>query len=414
MRILVVSQHYWPESFRINEVARSLLKAGCEVAVLAGQPNYPSGTTFSGYRAWGICREKHEAGYYIYRVPEIPRGSGTGWALTLNYLSFIVGACALSPWLLRRQRFDVIFVYGSSPIFQAVPAILLKKITGALLVTWVQDLWPQSLEVTGFVRNRHILRAVGALVRWVYRRNDLLLGQSRSFVTAIRAVAGGTPVAYHPNPGELAFVEDWPQGVPALCLDPQAFNVVFAGNMGAAQALDTIVEAAELLRQYPDVRFVMIGNGSRVRWLQEEIQRRGMTNMLLPGSFPPEAMPGILTQASALLVSLARNEAMSQTIPSKLQAYLAAGRPVIAALDGEGARVVDESGAGVSCPAEDAASLVRAVLKIRSASLSEVAAMGSAGRSYFNSNYSPENLAQRLIELFSRVSATRPLRRQVD
>lgn len=408
MRVLVLSQHYWPESFRINEVTLSLIGAGCEVSVLAGQPNYPSGTTYPGFRAWGVGRQRHEAGYDIYRVPEIPRGRGTALALTANYLSFIMSACVLGPWLLRKKCFDVIFVYGSSPIFQAVPGILLKKLTGAPLVTWVQDLWPQSLEVTGFVRNRGVLFAMDMLVRWVYQRNDLLLGQSEAFVPAIRAGAGHVPVDYHPNPGELAFTGDRPQGDPALHLEQDLFNVVFAGNLGTVQALDTILDAAEQLRCSPDIRFVLIGNGSRAAWLHDEVARRGLGNVQLPGGFPPEAMPGILAQASVLLVSLARNPAMSQTIPSKVQAYLAAGRPIIAALDGEGARVVEASRAGIACRAEDAEALARSVLRLRDIPIEGLAAMGAAGREYFESNYQPAVLAQELMRRFKGLSDRRP------
>jgi glycosyltransferase involved in cell wall biosynthesis len=399
MKLLLVSQHFWPESFRINEVVESLQSAGCEVTVLTGQPNYPEGAVFEGYRAAGVGCERHPSGYMIHRVPLCPRGKSSALRLVANYLSFIASASLLGPWLLRRRHFDVIFVYGTSPILQVLPAIVLKYVKGAKLVTWVQDLWPQSLEVTGFVRNRRVLAMVGALVRWIYRRSDLLLTQSRAFVPTVQAMARGTPVEYHPNPGELAFGDAQAGESAALVLE-SGFNVVFAGNLGTVQALDTVLAAAELLRSHDDIRLVLIGSGGRSAWLQAEVARRGLDNVRLPGRFASRAMPAILAQASALLVSLARSPILSQTVPAKIQAYLAAGRPLIASLDGEGARVIEESQAGIACAAEDAGALAQAVLKLRSASSEERRRMGEAGRSYYERHFEPAMLAQRLTQRF--------------
>ena len=403
MKVLILSQHFWPETFRINEVAQSLREAGCEVGVLTGQPNYPDGRIFPGYRAWGCGSEVHGGGT-IWRVPLAPRGRGNSRRLVANYLSFIASASVLGPGLLRRQRFDVIFVYGISPILQAIPGIVLRRTTGARLVTWVQDLWPQSLEATGHVRNRHLLAAVATVVSWIYRRSDLLLVQSPGFVPLVAPMAGNTPVEVHPNPGELAF-RDRHSGEPALHLDP-GFNVVFAGNLGTVQAMDTVLAAAALLCDLPDVRFVLVGSGSRGEWVQQEVKRQGLSNVQLPGRFPPDAMPGILAQASALLVSLTRSEIFARTVPSKIQAYLAAGRPVIASLDGEGARVVEQAGAGLACPAEDAVALAHAVRRLHATDAAERRTMGENGRRYYEQQFDPDRLAQRLVQRFEQLVGT--------
>ena len=399
MKVLVLSQHYWPETFRINEVVESLQQAGCSVSVLTGQPNYPDGAIFPGYRAMGMGAQMHETGYMIYRVPVSPRREGRAVQLISNYLSFLVSASLMGPWLLRGQRFDVIFVYGISPILQAIPGVVLKKLKRAALVTWVQDLWPQSLEATGFVRNLRILAVVGLVVRWIYRRSDLLLVQSRGFVPVVQSMASRTPVEYHPNPGELAFGLAQHSDVPALRLD-HGFNVVFAGNMGTVQALDTLLQAAELLLPHPEVRLVLVGSGSRSEWMGQQIQQRGLVNVCLPGRFEPEDMPGILAQASALLVSLTSSPALSQTVPSKVQAYLAAGRPIIASLDGEGARVVEESGAGLACAAEDASALAQAILKLQTMPEVELKRMGESGKRYYQQHFEPTMLAKRLVQHF--------------
>ncbi len=396
MRILILSQHYWPETFRINEVAQSLSELGCEVTVMTGKPNYPDGKVFEGYRAWGTGRERH-AQVNVVRVPLIPRGGGTALRLVANYLSFIFSATLLGPWVLRRTRFDAILVYGTSPILQAIPAVLLKRLRGMPLVTWVQDLWPESLEATGFVRNRRVLAAVAAVVRWIYRRNDLLLVQSHAFEPAVRALAPATPVAYQPNPGELAFSRSMAPGPAALTLKP-GFNLVFAGNLGTVQALDTVLQAARLLQPHPTIRIVLIGSGGRAEWLRQQVAKEGLGNVELPGRFPPAAMPGILAQASAVLVSLVKSPIMELTVPSKVQAYMAAGCPIVASLDGEGARVVLEAGAGLACPAEDAAALASAVLQLAGMSAEQRHRLGAAGRRYYAQHFEPATLARRLID----------------
>lgn len=403
MKVLILSQHFWPETFRINEVAESLIQAGCEVTVLTGQPNYPEGTILEGYKATGLSVQTHPSGYRIHRVPLCPRGHGGAKRLVANYLSFLTAASVLGPWSVRGQRFDVIFVYGTSPILQAIAGIVIKRLKGAQLVTWVQDLWPQSLEVTGFVRNPRLLAAVATVVRWIYRRNDLLLVQSHAFEAPVRAMADGTPVEYHPNPGELAFNEA-PRGAPALTL-PEGFNVVFAGNFGTVQALETVVEAAALLAGRQDgLRLVMVGSGSRLAWLEGEIAGRGLENIVLAGRFAPQAMPGLLAQADALLVSLNKGEILAQTVPSKVQAYLAAGRPILASLDGEGARVVQEAGAGLAAPAEDAAALAEGILRLHAMTSQARQAMGESGRRYYEQHFAPDALAVKLTARFRQLA----------
>jgi glycosyltransferase involved in cell wall biosynthesis len=408
LRVLILSQHFWPETFRITEVAESLAARGCQVAVLTGQPNYPDGKTYPGYRARSMKVERN-GNVAVHRVPLVPRGNGSGLRLVLNYLSFIASACLLGPWLLRKQTFDVIFVYGTSPILQAIPAIWLRWLKKCALITWVQDLWPESLEDTGFVRNPRLLAAVAAVVRWIYQRNDLLLVQSRGFVEPVQQMASGTPVAYHPNPGERAFGQtEVPSEAPALRLGP-GFNVVFAGNLGTVQALGTVLDAAELLRDHPEIRWTLIGSGSRSGWLRTEIDRRGLRNVSLPGRFDADAMPGILPQASVLLVSLIHSRIMSRTVPSKVQAYLAAGRPIVASLDGEGAKVIDESGAGLTCPVEDAQALASAVLRLHAMSREDLDRLGRAGRSFYHAHFDSETLTARLMELMrDTISKGRP------
>ncbi len=399
MRILVVTQYFWPESFRITEVVQTLLGLECDVTVLTGQPNYPEGKTFAGYRATGCGVQRHPSeGFDIYRVPQVPRGGGSGLRLALNYVSFILSACTFGLWLLRGKKVDVVFVYAPSPILQVIAGIVVAKVKGCAVVTWVQDLWPESLAVTGFVQNRHLLGMVRRVVRWIYQHNDLLLVQSRSFVEPVQSLAGGTHVIYYPNPGELAFDRS-PVTLSPLALDG-GFNVVFAGNLGTVQALDTVLDAAEMLLDVPRLKIVLVGSGSRSAWLESQIADRGLHNVRLAGRFPPDVMPSILAQASALLVSLARNSTLSQTVPAKIQAYLAAAKPVIASLDGEGAAIVREAKAGITCPAEDSLALADAIRTMSALSPTVLGQYGVAARSYYERHFHPKVLAKTLAGCF--------------
>lgn len=398
MRVLILSQYFWPETFRITEVATALRDAGCEVLVLTGQPNYPDGVIFDGYAACSLGAQKYQE-LDVFRVPLAPRGHGSALRLAFNYLSFVFSAAIFGPWILRGRSIDAILVFAPSPILQAIPAIWLAWVKGASLVTWVQDLWPESLSATGFVKNSLLLEIVSKLVRWIYRKNDVLLVQSEAFVAPVQKMAGGTPVLYHPNPGDSSFSssEEFESPVEFSA----GFNIVFAGNLGTVQALDTVLQAAILLRQERDIFFVLIGSGSRSEWLQGEIARLGLENVRLPGRFPPSAMPAIMEKASALLVSLTSNPIMNQTVPSKIQAYLAAGKPIIAALNGEGARIICEAGAGLACPAEDAGALAAAAKQLRDMPINQLQRMGENASKYYRQNFEPTMLATRLLNILS-------------
>lgn len=403
LRILIVSQYYWPEGFSINGIAKTLSDKGVEVEVLTGKPNYPRGEIFSGYSAWG-CQQENYQGININRIPLLARGGG-GWRLALNYLSFVLSGLLFAPWMLRKKQFDVIFVYAPSPILQAIPAIFLGWMKGCPVVLWVQDLWPESLSATGHVQNRFVLKVVSWVVQFIYSHSDLLLVQSRAFEAPVGVLASGTPIKYYPNSVDDTFAMPAKGDVPLIEGIGGAFSVMFAGNIGTAQAVGVIVEAASLLKEYADIHFVVLGDGSSREWMLKEKQQRGLDNLHLPGRFPVETMPGFMQKASVLLVTLADNSIFAATVPNKIQAYLAAGRPIVACLNGEGARLVDEAGAGLSTPAEDAKGLADTILRLYKHSPAEREKMGENGRRYYREHFNHEHLADKLIEHLRVVSS---------
>jgi glycosyltransferase involved in cell wall biosynthesis len=405
VRILIVSQYFWPESFRINELAKSLLEKGFEVEVLTGKPNYPRGRIFPGYKAWGCQRETYQ-GININRIPLLARGD-KGWRLAFNYFSFVLSGLIFGPWMLRNKKYDVIFVYAPSPILQAIPAILLGWLKGCPMVLWVQDLWPESLSATGHVQNRVALKLVEQVVRFIYQYSDLLLVQSKAFEQLVRRFAPDTPIVYYPNSVADTFAVPAKGELPIVPGLGEGFSVMFAGNIGTAQAVEVIVTAASLLKKYTDIHFVILGEGSRWEWMQIEAQRLELSNLHLPGSFPVESMPGFMQQASALLVTLANREIFRATIPSKVQAYLATGRPILACLNGEGANLVTAAGAGLTVPAEDGTALAEAVLKLYRMPQQQRDAMGKRGRLYYEQHFSHDRLIDQLIEHLRSVCAAK-------
>jgi len=402
MRVLVVSQYFWPESFRINEVVRTLVEKGVEVDVLTGKPNYPEGAVYAGYRAWG-CQVAPWAGATVFRLPLFPRGARSAWKLVLNYLSFVAMGVLFGPWMLRKRRYDVVFVYGLSPILQTLPALWLGWLKRRKVIVWVQDLWPESLSATGYVRNRTVLKLVERVVRFIYCHVDLLLVQSEAFLGPVSGLASETPVKYFPNSVDESFSVPTTAKVPNVPGLMDGFSVMFAGNIGTAQAVEVIVEAATLLKEQADIQFVILGEGSRRDWMLQEVKNRNLANLHLPGRFPVETMPGFMQKASVLLVTLTDQEIFRFTIPSKVQAYLAAGRPILACLNGEGAKLVAVSGAGLTVPAEDGKALAEAVLQLYRMTSQEREAMGINGRLYYTQHFSHDMLTDQLMGLLKSV-----------
>ncbi len=399
VRVLLVTQYFWPENFRINDVVGGLVRRGFQVTVLTGLPNYPSGKIFDTYKA-----DPREYGHFqgadIVRIPIVPRGD-RNFTLFLNYLTFALSASVVGIFKLRRREFDAILCYEPSPITVGFPAVVLRFIKRAPLIFWVQDLWPDTLRSVGVLRSRVALAAVSVIVRFIYKRCDLILAQSKEFIPQIKLHAPPTlRVLYFPNWAdqfpELGVVE----AAPEVPISPRRFNVVFAGNIGEAQDFPAILSAAEQLRDCAHIRWLIVGDGRLAGWVASEIRRRGLQGCVeLLGRFPANRMPSFFKHADALLVSLKNDPIFSLTIPSKIQTYLSVGLPIIAMLDGAGADVVRESGAGLACRAGDYMGLASAVLEVSRMTLDERREFGRSGRAFSRREYSRDSLLDVLAAL---------------
>jgi glycosyltransferase involved in cell wall biosynthesis len=397
MKILVVTQYFWPENFRINDLVLGLKERGHEVKVLTGVPNYPGGRFFTGYNFSGPLFETFE-NIPVFRVPLIPRGNGTRIRLVLNYFSFVFFACLLAP-LRRLGSIDLIFIYEPSPITVCLPALLLKRLKSAPIMFWMQDLWPESLSATGAISSEKILKMVDILVRFIYRGCERILVQSRTFIEPVKRQDGDpNRILYFPNSAEELYqpviIE---KDTPEDAIMPEGFCVTFAGNIGAAQDFETVLNAAERLKEHKYIHWVIIGDGRMFQWVKRQVIKRGLSETVhLLGRYPAEAMPRFFALSDVLLVTLKKKPIFALTIPSKVQSYLACAKPIIAALDGEGAKVVEEADAGVTCSAENPKALVEAVLKLYNMSETARKEMGRKGRSYFEKHFEREMLIDRL------------------
>ncbi|MDP3667449.1 MAG: glycosyltransferase family 4 protein [Sediminibacterium sp.] len=401
MRILIVSQYFWPESFTINHLASTLRDQGHNIVVVTGKPNYPDGKIFEGYRSSGINREIYDRDIELFRVPLRPRGKSGALNLLRNYFSFVWSGLRWFPFLLKGYEFDAILVFAGSPNV-AIPALPLKWIKKAHLALWILDLWPESLAATGFIRNRVILRLVAVLVKWTYYCADTILVQSKAFLVPVSCLTRPDKVVYYANSVDISKPDEKnDSSVPSELLEvlKSHFCIVFTGNIGTAQSIDTLVNAASYLKDLSNVRIVLVGSGSMSNWVNEIKDKLKLDNLIVAGRFPMSAMPIIFKHSAGLVATLKNEEIFSYTIPGKIQSYLAAGRPIIAAINGEGARIVTESGAGLTCIAEDSLSLANCVRILYAMSEEDRIQMGVSGNRYFLQNFEIKQQASRLVEI---------------
>ena len=407
MRLLIVTQYFWPEEFRINDLADELARRGHQVTALTGLPNYPDGNIYDAFKAdpSGFSQYKRVR---IVRVPLFARGKGA-LRLLVNYFSFAASACLIGGWKLRGQHFDAVLAYEPSPITVGIPAAFMRRIKNAPLTLWVLDLWPETLSAIGMVRSPTVLRMIGRLVTGIYNRCDLILAQSRSFVPQIEARCSrtGVRVEYFPSWAEPIF--DGPAGSEPSELPPKnaKFDVMFAGNIGDAQDFPAILAAAERLKDHTEIRWLIVGNGRAADWVAEEIVRRRLENtMLMLGRHPIERMPAFYRRADALLVTLKDEPIFALTIPGKLQSYLIAGVAIVGMLNGEGARTIEDARAGIACAAGDAEALSRAILDMSRLPPSERLSMGACGKAYGHREFGRDGLIDKMENWLATVPKT--------
>ena len=405
MKILVFTHYFWPEEFRINDCVSTLVERGHQVTVVAAPPSYPQGVVHPAYRA-DPSKFTSYGGARVVRIPVVTRGRGGALRLLLNYASAALSAATIGLWKLRGDRFDAILVFQPSPITTALPALLYKSLHRVPVLMWIQDLWPDTLQAVGMVRSSWLLKCVGALVAFIYRGCDRLLIQSRAFEANVRRyVPADAMVVYLPNWSDPGFATAaGVQPAEELQAYSETLNVMFAGNLGEAQDLPAVIEAADQTRDLPRLRWLIVGDGSARASAEAMVKLRGLEDrVIFLGRHPADRMPSFFAAADALLVSLKPEPIFALTVPSKLQSYLASGRPVLSMVDGEAARVVEEAGCGFAVPAGNSEALARKVREFSVLAPEAREVMGHCGRAYSARVYDKGRLIGRLEELLTEV-----------
>jgi glycosyltransferase involved in cell wall biosynthesis len=401
VRILFVSQYFWPENFRINELAVEMAGRGHHITVLTSFPNYPEGTLNQDF---SNNPDKYSRLYdvEIIRVPQLLRSTGK-FRLILNYISFAFFASTAGLWKLRGRAFDGVFVFQTSPVTVGIPGGLIAAAKRAPMLMWILDCWPETLAAIGIARGRLAQATVGLLVRAIYASADLLLCQSRSFVANVTRYSTEAKFRHFPNWVESVYLAP----LPAPSDTGLSFVLLFAGNIGEAQDFTSVVDAME---QVQDRRIILriVGDGRDLPRLKEMVFKRGLeARFEFCGRHPPESMPGFLAEADALLVSLKKDPLFTMTVPGKVQTYLAAGRPIVAMLDGEGAEVVNASGAGIAVPAGAADLLADAISKVAIMPGEKRLELGRNGRNYALAHYRINTLMDQLEAWFREAATSR-------
>ncbi len=397
--ILVVSQYFYPETFRINDMCLEWVKRGYKVTVVTGIPNYPMGKTFKGY---GITKKRHEVwnGIEIYRIPLIPRGSGS-LGMIANYLSFMVSGMLAGK--MKNIKADLVFSFEVSPMTQVMTGISFAKKLHVPHYLYVQDLWPENVITVTGIRNPLIIKPIDKMVDYIYKNSDQIFATSPSFVEAIcnrKVAVNREKVHYWPQYAEefykpidksIAKEVAAAYGIP----NDDSFKIIFTGNVGTAQGIDILPQTAELLKN-ENIKFVIIGDGRYLEKLVSDIKSRQLEKMFIfVARQPAEKIPVLLSACDVAFISFADDELWKMTIPAKLQSYMACGMPIIAVADGETKRIIEEAKCGWVCKMGDSRGLKKTIHEVMKIDLQE---MMKHSLCYYNNNYKKEKVISKIMD----------------
>lgn len=384
MRCLLLTNHFYPESFRCNDVAFELVRRGYQVTVLTAIPDYPAGKFHEGYSLFKRRRECIN-GVKVIRVPIIPRGNGTTVRMLLNYASSIFFFFFYALYQALFRKYDCIFVHDTSPAFIGLPAVLVKKIQRIPLDLWILDMWPQSLAAGG-IRNSFVYKQIDVMMDFIYRNSDIIHISSLGFRKLLRErKVPDEKIAYLPNWSDDSIVNIRSVDIPEL---PQGFIVMFAGNLGEAQNLENVLKAASLLKEHKMIHWVFLGDGRKKPWMEHYVAENHLEDTVhLLGRYPIDAMPGFFKKADVMLVSLADELVFNLTLPAKVQAYMSCEKPIVAMLNGEGQEIIKDAECGWCVGATDVEGLAREVLSIVEVPNEQLKVIGQKGYEYYMKHF---------------------------
>ena len=401
MKVLFVCQYFYPEVFRGNDIAFHWAEEGHDVHVVTGIPNYPDGVFHKGY---GLFKKRHEIvnGVKVNRLPIVPRGNNK-IMLMLNYFSYLLVAWIYMLFHALFHKYDRVFVQQLSPVMMSAPGVLYKRIRKIPLYTWVLDLWPESLTAAGGINNKYILAFFRHYVKSEYKHSDKILISSRSFEKSVEEYGDyKDKVIYYPQwsdaTGEVQDVQKFKGlSLPKL---PEGFNLMFAGAVGDAHGFECTMQAALLTKDHKDIKWVVVGDGRRLDWVRGFVKEHGLEDTVFTlGRFPAETMPWFFKQADVMLVTLNDEPLFKLYAPAKISSYMAAAKPIVAVLNGEGAEVICEAQCGWSLPAGDAEGFAKLAIELSQIDKAVLEEKGKNALEYYNGHYIKEDCLKRLDEI---------------
>lgn len=384
-KILVVCQHYWPESFRLNDICDFLHEKDCDIDVLCGIPNYPKGQFFEGYSLFRNRRQVHN-GIRIQRTFEISRGNNSNLRILLNYLSYPFASLFHIPRLLTK-KYDKIFIYQLSPVMMAIAGIILGKLRKIETTMYVLDLWPENLFSVINIQNPTLRKFAFAVSHWHYRHVDKIIVLSESMEQRLLEVSGlpKEKITVLPQACEKIY-EQHIDDKQLSSRFRNGFNVLFAGNISPAQSFETVVAAAKQLQEdgIKDINWIIVGDGMSRKWLETEVKKADLQhNFFLEGFKPIEDIPKYTTIADTLFGCLVKSDLLEATIPAKVMSYLAAGRPIVLGMDGEVQTLInDKIQCGFAGPAGDANAFAANIKKMYQLSAAKRVKLGEKAYDY--------------------------------
>lgn len=386
MKLLVICQYYYPEPFRITDICESLVEKGHDVTVLTGLPNYPEGKILKNYRR-GNNRRETINGVKVIRTFEIGRGTSK-LQLFLNYFSYTLTA-SIKAFNLN-GKFDVVLVNQLSPVVMAIPAIVYKKKHNRKILLYCLDLWPASLIAGGIKESSIFYKLFFKISKWIYSSVDSIAVTSSMFKEYFKEklFMDIENIQHIPQYAEDIFAEIEEKK------ENRKFNFVFAGNIGEMQSVETIVKAANELKEKNNIMFHIVGDGSKLKECILLSKKFKLKNIIFYGRKPINEMPQYYSFADAMLITLKNDKAISYTLPGKVQSYMAAHKPIIGSIDGETRRVIKEAGCGYCCAADDYKELSKIILEFCDSNQQRL--MGQNGYDYYIKNYSKKNFISAL------------------
>jgi glycosyltransferase involved in cell wall biosynthesis len=402
MRILIVSQYFYPENFKINDFCSKLIEKGNDVTILTGKPNYPRGKFYKGYSFFSKHKELFN-GAKIIRVPVLARGDGSSFQLFLNYLSFAFFGSLFT--LFHRKKYDFSFVFVLSPITSAIPAIISRIFHGNKVVLWILDLWPESLYVNDRLNNTALSRVVLSLVRFIYNQSDKIFISSQSMKPSIldKLKSEYAKEIYHmPNWAEETFYEEIVDTNKYFHLMPNGFKIMFAGNIGSGQDIPSLLKAALILKKTSNVKFIIIGDGSLKEYLIEQITELKLNETVYYlGSFPLKEMKNLYFHADAMMLSLKDDLVYSYTVPGKLQGYLASKKVVVAMVNGESNEIIKQASCGIAVNSGNYSTFADELLTLSKLTASSLDEMKKSGFNYCQKHFKKETIINSFLEKVS-------------